>query len=318
MAAKGAAPDIPVAALLLCAALFSALGVWQVNGWHGKALIAHDEASTAAGRGADAPMVPSKGGTGGSGISPRLGLAALNAGHHAGAALTDRGAGYWVLTPLRMADGRAVWINRGYVPLGSTAQSIAASTPGRSGHHRPAAQDRTGGGSFRPMSRRRTAGIRAMSPPWPRHAASGNAAWFIDAQGLKLPGNRCRADRGAIPEQHLQYALTWFAWRWPACSASGWSVGAAPDKARPWHHNRHAWPTLTSPRPPWQHGLLVQLRWIAVLGQLVTIWVAWRVGRQAALAELVAVPALLALMNVAHGPMGGNARAIPIWNCWAR
>ena len=46
-------------------------------------------------------------------------------------------------------------------------------------------------------------------------------------------------------------------------------------------------------------GLLVQLRWIAVLGQLVTIWVAWRVlGVRLPMAELVAVPALLALMNI--------------------
>lgn len=46
-------------------------------------------------------------------------------------------------------------------------------------------------------------------------------------------------------------------------------------------------------------GLLVQLRWIAVLGQLVTIWVAWRVlGVGLPMAELVAVPALLALMNI--------------------
>lgn len=46
-------------------------------------------------------------------------------------------------------------------------------------------------------------------------------------------------------------------------------------------------------------GLLVQLRWIAVLGQLVTIWVAWRVlDVRLPMAELVAVPALLALMNI--------------------
>jgi len=46
-------------------------------------------------------------------------------------------------------------------------------------------------------------------------------------------------------------------------------------------------------------GLLVQLRWIAVLGQLITIWVAWRVlGVRLPMAELVAVPALLALMNI--------------------
>ena len=47
-------------------------------------------------------------------------------------------------------------------------------------------------------------------------------------------------------------------------------------------------------------ALLIQLRWMAVVGQLVTVWVAARVlGMALPLAELIAVPLLLALVNLA-------------------
>jgi len=51
--------------------------------------------------------------------------------------------------------------------------------------------------------------------------------------------------------------------------------------------------------------LLIQLRWMAVIGQLVTIWYVSRVlGIQLPLTQLVAIPALLALVNVATMVMG--------------
>ena len=31
-------------------------------------------------------------------------------------ALTELGAGYWVLTPLQRENGELLWINRGFVP----------------------------------------------------------------------------------------------------------------------------------------------------------------------------------------------------------
>lgn len=51
--------------------------------------------------------------------------------------------------------------------------------------------------------------------------------------------------------------------------------------------------------------LLIQLRWMAVIGQLVTIWFASQVlGIELPLAQLVAIPALLALVNIATMVMG--------------
>ncbi len=52
-------------------------------------------------------------------------------------------------------------------------------------------------------------------------------------------------------------------------------------------------------------ALLVQLRWIAVVGQLVTIWFAsHELGIALPLPQLVAIPTLLALVNVATHVMG--------------
>jgi two-component system sensor histidine kinase RegB len=51
--------------------------------------------------------------------------------------------------------------------------------------------------------------------------------------------------------------------------------------------------------------LLIQLRWIAVVGQLVTIWFVSHVLQiRLPLAQLVAVPALLALINIATSVLG--------------
>lgn len=113
-------PWLLLAAALLCA-LFTALGIWQVQrlGWK-KDLIARVEARTHA-----APVPPP--------AAPQW--AALQAAPssfeyrrlrlegeflHADEALvqatTALGAGFWVLTPLRLADGSLVLVNRGFVP----------------------------------------------------------------------------------------------------------------------------------------------------------------------------------------------------------
>jgi surfeit locus 1 family protein len=215
---KGRRRFIPVAALLLCAVLFSALGVWQVNrlAWK-RALIAHvDQVSTA--NPVEArwlPMAP----------SPRD-LADLEYRHVWAlgrfepqgttlvSALTERGAGYWVLAPLRMSNGRAVWINRGYVPLGSTALAEAARTPmgevaitgllrktepkGRFLQANAPAQDRWY--------------VRDIAVISATRGVKGAAAWFIDAQGPEIPGAPIPGLTVVqFPNSHLQYALTWFA-----------------------------------------------------------------------------------------------------------
>lgn len=45
-------------------------------------------------------------------------------------AVTELGAGFWVLTPLRQDDGTLVLVNRGFVPEGQRAQWLAAPPAG--------------------------------------------------------------------------------------------------------------------------------------------------------------------------------------------
>jgi surfeit locus 1 family protein len=38
------------------------------------------------------------------------------------------GTGYWVLTPLKTDAGRTLYVNRGYVPMGTTRDAVIAAT----------------------------------------------------------------------------------------------------------------------------------------------------------------------------------------------
>jgi surfeit locus 1 family protein len=46
-------------------------------------------------------------------------------------AVTELGAGYWVLTPLRTADGSIVMVNRGFIPAGDRDRVARGATPPR-------------------------------------------------------------------------------------------------------------------------------------------------------------------------------------------
>ncbi len=113
-------PWVLLAAALL-SALFVALGTWQVQrlGWK-KGLIARTEARVSA-----APVGPPD-----ARAWPAIQAAPLDFEYrrlrlqgeflHADEALvqasTTLGAGFWVLTPLRLQDGSTVLVNRGFVP----------------------------------------------------------------------------------------------------------------------------------------------------------------------------------------------------------
>ncbi|PTT21067.1 surfeit locus 1 family protein, partial [Acidovorax sp. HMWF029] len=45
-------------------------------------------------------------------------------------ALTELGSGFWVMTPLQLADGAQVLVNRGFVPQEQRTQWLAAFTSG--------------------------------------------------------------------------------------------------------------------------------------------------------------------------------------------
>ena len=128
-------------------------------------------------------------------------------------AVTDLGAGYWVLTPLRQADGSVVLINRGFVPAddrgrvrpgaslgtrvvdGSTAAAVSTGGDGR-----PAVATSTVTGLLR-MTEPRGAFLRHNNPAanqWysrdvqaiaAARGLSHAAPYFIDAEANRTDGN---------------------------------------------------------------------------------------------------------------------------------
>ena len=236
---------MPLVALLAIAALFAALGVWQVKrlAWK-EALIAHVTAAT------QAPPLDAgtlAGTLADTTAGPRL--AALEyrrvrlAGHYvpAGTALvatsTDLGAGYWVMCPLRLDDGRAIYVNRGFVAMGTSepalARAVAKASPSGAV---------TVVGLLRLTEPRGTL-LRANHPAADRWYSRDIAAiadarglvvnrgwvvtrsWFVDAT-TETPSSDARAtdatlaDRAftpvpgltvlTFPNNHLAYAITWF------------------------------------------------------------------------------------------------------------
>ncbi len=126
-------------------------------------------------------------------------------------AATVRGAGYWVLTPLRQSNGAIVLINRGFVPPEAKTR-----------YERPQGVVRVtgllrltepGGGFLRSND--------AIADRWYSRDVAAIAAarqirpvanYFIDAQAGPLPDALPVGGLTVVsfPNNHLQYAITWF------------------------------------------------------------------------------------------------------------
>lgn len=130
-------------------------------------------------------------------------------------AVTELGGGFWVIAPLRMADGAVVLINRGFVPSDRRAEILAATSP-------PGSTEITGllrlsepGGGF--LRTNDPASDRWFSRDVVAIATARNltdvAPFFIDAdRTAEAPG----APAGGLTvlhfaNNHLLYAMTWFA-----------------------------------------------------------------------------------------------------------
>ncbi|MBA4090560.1 MAG: Surfeit locus 1 family protein [Sphingobium sp.] len=126
-------------------------------------------------------------------------------------ASTVRGAGYWVLTPLRRPDGAILLINRGFVPPDAKAR-----------YDRPQGVVRVtgllrltepGGGFLRSND---PAADRWYSRDVAAIAAARRlvpvAGYFIDAQAGPAPDALPVGGLTVVsfPNNHLQYAITWF------------------------------------------------------------------------------------------------------------
>jgi len=212
-------PLLPVALLLILAAIFVGLGIWQVQrlAWK-QALIADVDRALHA-----APIAPD--------AVPAGAIKALTyhrlalAGRYRpdatvlATATSPLGNGYWVMVPLIDGNRPAIWINRGFVPLGTRLDAARAAVPTGPvrvvGLLRPSEAKGTFLRANRPEAERWyardlpvMAARRGVTPAEPRY--------FVDAQAetprpqvkpAPVPGLTVVA----FPNNHLSYALTWFA-----------------------------------------------------------------------------------------------------------
>lgn len=131
-------------------------------------------------------------------------------------AITEFGAGYWVMTPLRIADDHIVIVNRGFIPVdardkvatastGHVAGLIRMSEPGGAflRHNRPA-EDRWYSRDVQEISRFR--GLTGVAPFFIDADADGNA--HAGLAGLVVPVGGLTVVR--FRNSHLVYAITWY------------------------------------------------------------------------------------------------------------
>jgi surfeit locus 1 family protein len=134
-----------------------------------------------------------------------------------GATSEDGANGYWIVTPLRQADGRIIFVNRGFVPAELRDRTkLLAGEPEGAVHVEgllrlpPAGRPNW----FVPDNR---PGLNYWF--WvdlPAMAAADKLAnvapFYIDADATPNPGGwpKGGVTRLELPNNHLQYAITWF------------------------------------------------------------------------------------------------------------
>jgi surfeit locus 1 family protein len=208
---------VPLVLGLAAIALFLGLGVWQVRrrAWKLDLIAAVD-------RHLHAAPVPAPGPDGWGRIAPRDVYTRLSAAGRFDnnretlvQALTERGPGYWVVTPLRTTSGFTLLVNRGFVPenkarlatrpLGEIAGPVRVtgllrlSEPGgRFLRANQPAADRWFSRDVAAIAR-----ARRLGPVAP---------YFIDADATPNPGGLPVGGLTVIrfPNNHLGYAITWF------------------------------------------------------------------------------------------------------------
>ena len=125
------------------------------------------------------------------------------------------GPGYWVMTPARLADGRVVMVDRGFVPEGR--QDPATRAEGQIG----GTIEITGAmrwpeprGTFTPADQpaQNLWFVRDPQAIAVAKGLSGVAPFFVEQEAPPAPGGLPKAGpvQPRVPNNHLQYALTWY------------------------------------------------------------------------------------------------------------
>jgi surfeit locus 1 family protein len=148
-------------------------------------------------------------------------------------AVTERGPGFWVMTPLRMTQG-TVLINRGFVPLDRSdpATRLAGQLAGAVTIVGLVRLSEPGGGFLRANDQARDRWYsRDVAEIARARGLAGVAPFFIDADATPNPGGYPSGGLTVVAFRnvHLVYALTWFALAGLA-GAAAWRVRPAmPD-----------------------------------------------------------------------------------------
>jgi surfeit locus 1 family protein len=130
-------------------------------------------------------------------------------------ASTTLGPGYWVITPLTLADGTSVMINRGFVPTDKRDPNsrLEGQTTGLVKITGLLRLDEPGGTFIKsndPANDRwYSRDVAAMAA---KRGISDIAPYFIDADATVNPGGLPTGGLTQVvfPNSHLQYAITWF------------------------------------------------------------------------------------------------------------
>ena len=204
--------------MLLLAVVFAGLGLWQVQRLIWKLdLIARVEARI---HRAAVPVPPASEWAGiGAAQDEYRHVTATGTFDHANAvlvqAVTELGAGFWVVTPLRREDGSTVLINRGFVPADrrDPASRAAGDISGPVTVTGLLRISEPGGGFLR--SNDPAAGRWYSRDVAAIAAAEGLAEvapYFIDADAAPNPGGLPVGGLTVVRfhNSHLVYALTWF------------------------------------------------------------------------------------------------------------
>ena len=153
-------------------------------------------------------------------------------------ASTGLGGGFWLLTPLQRVDGSVVLINRGFIPAKAQGQGGLAgvSVPSASVVTGLLRMSESGGGFLRrndPAANRwYSRDVQAIAVA---RGLSRVAPYFVDADALEEPaggevaGNSPDRPVGgmtviAFHNNHLVYALTWYALAMMVAGACFWVV----------------------------------------------------------------------------------------------
>lgn len=128
-------------------------------------------------------------------------------------AATAYGSGYWTLAPFRTTQGFVVLVNRGFVPSGTAAAAVTAP------------QGPTAVTGLLRITERHGAFLRDNEPDrdlWrsrdvaaiaAKRGIEGAAPYFVDADATPNPGGWPAGGLTVVAfrNNHLVYALTWFA-----------------------------------------------------------------------------------------------------------